>query len=283
MRDLVAHLDDFLARDGVAVLITIASAQGSSPREPGAQMAVRADGRFAGTIGGGVLEWKALGEAQRLLRSAGAPKFDKTFLLGPDLGQCCGGRVTLHFERLNRSDRAHLTALIAGSDRMPVLLFGAGHVGRALVLALAPLPFDVCWVDPRRGEFPLAFPDNVTPVASPDPLAEIRRAAPRTAVLIMTHSHALDLALCDAALRRDDLPSIGVIGSKTKRARFVSQLHKGGLSGEQVARLACPIGLPGLGSKEPAVIAAGIVVQLLRERAQRLASNQTARGKRNAG
>jgi xanthine dehydrogenase accessory factor len=99
----------------------------------------------------------------------------------------------------------------------------------------------------------------------------------------MTHSHALDLALCDAALRRDDLPSIGVIGSKTKRARFVSQLHKGGLSVEQVARLACPIGLPGLGSKEPAVIAAGIVVQLLRERAQRLASNQTARGKRNAG
>jgi xanthine dehydrogenase accessory factor len=150
-------------------------------------------------------------------------------------------------------------------------------------LALAPLPFDLRWVDPRRSEFPAVFPDNVTPVASPDPLGEIRRAAPGTAVLIMTHSHALDLALCDAALRRNDLASIGVIGSKTKRARFVSQLRKGGLSAEQVARLACPIGLPDLGSKEPAVIAAGIVVQLLRERAQRSASDHTSRGERNAG
>jgi xanthine dehydrogenase accessory factor len=283
MRDLLGHLDGFLAKDGVAVLITIASVQGSSPREPGAQMAVRADGRFAGTIGGGVLEWQALGEAQKMLGHASARVLEKTFLLGPDLGQCCGGRVLLRFERLAASDRARLSSLVQRSDRMPVLIFGAGHVGRALVLALAPLPFDVRWVDPRRSEFPSAFPDNVTPIASPDPLDEILRAAPGTAVLIFTHSHALDLALCHAALRRDDLASIGVIGSETKRTRFVSQLLKGGLPAERIGRLTCPIGLPDLGSKEPAVIAAGIVVQLLREKAQRSASDQSSRGERNAG
>lgn len=276
------HLDSILADDGAAVLITIASVQGSSPRETGAWMAVRADGRFTGTIGGGALEWKALGEAQRLLRSEGPATLEKTFLLGPDLGQCCGGRVTLRFDRLNGGDRARLAALIMSHDRMPVLLFGAGHVGRALVLALAPLPFDLHWVDPRRSEFPAVFPDNVTPVASAEPTENVKLAAPGTAVLIMTHSHALDLALCDTALRRDDLPFVGVIGSQTKRARFLSQLGKAGLGTEQITRLTCPVGLPDLGSKEPAAIAAGIAVQLLREKARRGISAQSRKDERHA-
>lgn len=282
MKDVLEHLQGFLDSDGVAVLVTIVGVQGSSPREAGTCMAVRADGRFAGTIGGGALEWQALGEAQKLLHHGGAAVVEKTVLLGPDLGQCCGGRVTLRLERLDRSDRAHLPARLRANDRMPVLMFGAGHVGRALVLALAPLPFDVRWVDPRRSEFPAAFPDNVTPVASLEPTAEIMSAAPGTAVLIFTHSHALDLALCDAALRRDDLGSIGVIGSQTKHARFMSQLRNGGLAAEQIARLLCPIGLPDLGSKEPAAIAAGIAVQLLREKAGRAASTQSGRDERNA-
>ncbi|MBN8534064.1 MAG: xanthine dehydrogenase accessory protein XdhC [Rhizobiales bacterium] len=283
MRDLLGHLESFLAKDGVAVLITIVSVQGSSPREAGAQMVVRADGRFAGTIGGGALEWQALGEAQKFLHREDAAFLEKTIVLGPDLGQCCGGRVQLRYERLLASDRRRLPSLVQQSNRMPVLMFGAGHVGRALVLTLAPLPFDVRWVDPRRSEFPSVFPDNVTPVSPSDPLEEVNRAAPETAVLIFTHSHALDLALCGAALKRDDLASVGVIGSKTKRARFVSQLQKGGLSADQITRLTCPIGLPDLGSKEPAAIAAGIAVQLLRERAQRSASSLFDKGERNAG
>jgi xanthine dehydrogenase accessory factor len=283
MRDILAYIDGFLASDGVAVLITIVSVQGSSPREAGACMALRADGRFIGTIGGGALEWQALGEAQKMLGSGSTITLEKTFLLGPDLGQCCGGRVHVRFERLDSSDRARLSSLVPVSARMPVLLFGAGHVGRALVLALAPLPFDLRWVDPRRGEFPTVFPDNVTPVAAAEPTEEVKLAAPGTAVLIMTHSHALDLALCDAALRRSDLLFVGVIGSQTKRARFLRQLEKAGLGHGQIARLICPIGLPDLGSKEPAAIAAGIAVQLLREKAARETVNALRTDERHVG
>lgn len=276
MSDILAHLDRFLSADGRAVLVTIVAVQGSSPREVGTMMAVRADGRFTGTIGGGALEWQALGEAQKLMRDDRPVLFEKTVLLGPDLGQCCGGRVTLRFERLNAADRARLPGLFARAERMPILLFGAGHVGRALVLALAPLPFELRWIDPRRSEFPAAFPDNVTPAAPADPVAEIAGAVPGSAVLILTHSHALDLAIADAALRRDDLAFIGVIGSQTKRARFLSQLKQAGLAPAQIARLTCPIGLPELGSKAPAVIAAGMAVQLLQVKAQCDAENREA-------
>lgn len=269
MSDILTHLDAFLAADRRAILITIVAVQGSSPREASTHMAVRADGRFSGTIGGGALEWQALSEAQKLMQDDHPASIERTILLGPDLGQCCGGRVTLRFERLNAADRARLPALLARVEPMPVLLFGAGHVGRALVLALAPLPFNVRWIDPRRGEFPAAFPDNVTPVAPDDPVAETAKALPGSAVLILTHSHALDLAIADAALRRDDLAFVGLIGSQTKRARFVSQLKQAGLAPGQITRLTCPIGLPGLGSKAPAIIAAGVAVQLLQVKAQR--------------
>ncbi|MGL5448579.1 MAG: xanthine dehydrogenase accessory protein XdhC [Rhabdaerophilum sp.] len=274
MIDTFAHLDRFLSEDGHAVLITIVAVQGSSPREVGTMMAMRADGRFTGTIGGGALEWQALGEAQKLMRDDRAAKLEKTILLGPDLGQCCGGRVTLRFERLNAADRSRLEIMKVVENRLPILLFGAGHVGRALVLALAPLPFDVRWLDPRRSEFPEAFPDNVTPVALENPMAEIAQALPGSAVLILTHSHALDLAIADAALRRDDLAFVGVIGSQTKRARFVSQLKQAGLGKERIDRFTCPIGLPDLGSKAPGVIAAGVAVQMLHVKAHRDAQDK---------
>ncbi len=253
------------------VRVTISEARGSSPREVGAAMLVDADGRFTGTIGGGVLEWQALAEAQRLLQS-GRDFHEKSFALGPDLGQCCGGRVTLSFERVTAE--ARLEKAVA----TPVLLFGAGHVGRALVLALAPLPFNVRWIDPRKEAFPLAFPPNATPVAPADPVTEIAGAPAGSLVLILTHSHALDLALCDAALRRDDLPFVGVIGSLTKRARFLSQLRGMGHAEDGLKRLTCPIGFKDLGSKEPAVIAAGVAVQLLQEQAKQAATTTASRG-----
>lgn len=251
--------------------ITIAEAHGSTPREAGAAMLVDAKGRFTGTIGGGALEWQALAEAQRLLQS-GEIRREMRFALGPDLGQCCGGRVTLSFERVEGEVAA------AKAVTTPVLLFGAGHVGRALVLALAPLPFDVRWIDPRPNTFPQAFPPNATPVAPADPVTEIASAGAGSLVLILTHSHALDLALCDAALRRDDLPFVGVIGSATKRARFLSQLRAMGHAEDALTRLTCPIGFKDLGSKEPAFIAAGVAVQLLQERAKAAASRDVSRG-----
>jgi xanthine dehydrogenase accessory factor len=282
MSDVHQHLDAWLAEDGCALLVTIGAVAGSSPREAGTQLAVRADGRFTGTIGGGALEWQALGEAQKLLRPDAPALVEKTVILGPDLGQCCGGRVTLRFERLTQADRARLPTLFAPERRMPVLLFGAGHVGRALVLALAPLPFDLHWIDPRRNEFPAVFPSNVTPVSPDDPVFEIAHAPHDAAILVLTHSHALDLALCDAAMRRPDFPLIGVIGSQTKRARFVSQLRQMGHDDKTLARLTCPIGLPELGSKAPAVIAAGVAVQLLQLKARQASDLWSAKDKLDA-
>lgn len=254
------------------IRITIAEARGSTPREAGAAMLVDEAGRFTGTIGGGTLEWQALAEAQRLLRS-GAAQREMSFALGPDLGQCCGGRVMLRFERVTDA------AMLEKPEAMPLLLFGAGHVGRAIALALAPLPFALRWIDPRPNAFPAAFPPNVTPVAPADPVTEIAGAEAGSLVLILTHSHALDLALCDAALRRDDLPFVGVIGSETKRARFLSQLRGMGHADDTLARLTCPIGIRDLGSKEPAVIAAGVAVQLLQERAKAAESRDVSRGR----
>jgi xanthine dehydrogenase accessory factor len=150
-----------------------------------------------------------------------------------------------------------------GDERRPLVLFGAGHVGRALVMALAPLPFRISWVDPRPDAFPDHVPANVTTVQADEPakvLAEVRNG---TFVLAMTHSHPLDLAVAAAALGDTRFPYVGVIGSKTKRARFVSQLRDAGIPPARVADLVCPIGVGAVHSKLPAVIAAMTVIELL--------------------
>jgi xanthine dehydrogenase accessory factor len=153
-----------------------------------------------------------------------------------------------------------------GEARTTVLLFGAGHVGRAVVLALSQLPFSVRWIDTRADQFPQYAPANVVNVRTDGPEREIN-AAPRGAfAVIMTHSHPLDYSIAAAALRRPDLGFVGLIGSATKRARFESLALKSGIGEKQIARLACPIGLPDIKGKEPSIIAAGVVAQLLIER-----------------
>jgi xanthine dehydrogenase accessory factor len=157
-----------------------------------------------------------------------------------------------------------------GELRKTVLLFGAGHVGRAVVLALSQLPFSVRWIDSRAGQFPDYVPANVTTLRTDQPELEIGAAPPGAFVVIMTHSHPLDYSIAAAALRHPDLGFVGLIGSATKRARFASQARQLGLSDEQISRLVCPIGLPGIKDKEPSIIAAGVAAQLLlaRERAR---------------
>lgn len=145
----------------------------------------------------------------------------------------------------------------------PLYLFGAGHVGRALILALAPLPFEVVWIDPRREAFPAATPANVRPVHLIDPAAAFAGAPPEAFVLVMTHSHPLDLELVHGALAAHRFGYVGLIGSATKRARFIKRLGDFGLSGEAVSRLVCPIGLAGIASKAPAAIAASVAADLL--------------------
>jgi xanthine dehydrogenase accessory factor len=155
-----------------------------------------------------------------------------------------------------------LLETFARSSR-PLDLFGAGHVGRALVLALAPLPFDVVWIDPRREAFPGAMPANVRAVHLPDPAAALAGAPADAFVLVMTHSHPLDLEIVHAALAAERWPYVGLIGSATKRARFAKRLRAWGLSVDAVARLVCPIGLAGIASKSPAAIAASVAADLL--------------------
>lgn len=269
-----------VAAQGTCALVSVVRAEGSVPREEGARMVVTRDG-FHGTIGGGTLEWKALAAAQRLL---GKPRQVRmlTQSLGPDLGQCCGGRVTLAIECFDSSALAEATELAAreqagpftltsrlpglvenfGERRRAVMVFGAGHVGRALILSLAPLPFDVTWADPRPEAFPGAMPQNVTGVSG-DPLDVVAAAPNGSLVFIMSHSHALDLALADAALRNPAIAHVGVIGSATKRARFERRLRDAGVDQSRVAAMICPIGVGGIRSKLPAAIAVSVAAQLI--------------------
>jgi xanthine dehydrogenase accessory factor len=296
------RLIEAIEAEGAAALITLAETAGSSPREAGVRMVVRVSGGFYGTIGGGELEYRALDEARAALAAGRGPARRRSVALGPELGQCCGGRVVWRIETFDARDLAELAPLgaaereapfvalarLAGDGRVerrlgdaaengewreafgeattPVYLFGAGHVGRALALALAPLPFAVRWIDPRADEFPQLTPANVKLVAPADPPAELTAAPDGAFVLAITHSHALDLAVVAEALRQDRFPYVGVIGSATKRARFVSQLKAAGFAEAQVAKLVCPIGAPGIVGKEPAVIAVAVAAQLLMAR-----------------
>ncbi len=261
------RLAGIVARDGAAALVTVVDTKGSAPRETGAMMAVLADGSFFGTIGGGALEHEAQVLARQLAGQGNAVSRRIDRALGPDLGQCCGGRVVLDLDVFTRDNADVLTTRIADADardhRQPLVIFGAGHVGRALSLALAPLPFIVTWIDSRDDAFPAHIPANVRPVKSRDPPSEIAHVPSGAFVLILTHDHALDLAITAAALSRDDLPFVGLIGSATKRARFARRLAELGIDVSRIASLVCPIGLPGITGKEPAVIAASVVAQML--------------------
>jgi xanthine dehydrogenase accessory factor len=150
-----------------------------------------------------------------------------------------------------------------GDSNRKLYLFGAGHVGRALILALAPLPFDVIWIDPREGAFPSAVPSNVMTIQSENPAVEIADAPPCSFALVMTHSHGLDLEITDAVLRSPRFAYAGLIGSATKRARFSRRLREAGIAECRIAGLVCPIGSPSITSKHPAAIAAATAVQLL--------------------
>jgi xanthine dehydrogenase accessory factor len=247
-----------------AVLVTVAATEGSAPRSPGAWMAVFAD-RVLGTVGGGQLEFEAIAQARRLL-AAGDAEATRRFALGPSLGQCCGGVMHLRFERVVAADIAGLESRLA-PQLAPLALFGGGHVGRALVNALAPLPYSVRWIDSRDEIFPGRLPANVTTEHSEPVHGAVRDLAPGSRVLIMSFSHAEDLDIVAACLRRmrelGDLPYVGLIGSETKWAAFRHRLEERGFRRAELARITCPIGLPGIRGKQPEVIAASAAAQIL--------------------
>jgi xanthine dehydrogenase accessory factor len=249
-----------------AVLVSVDATQGSAPRESGAWMAVFAED-VIGTIGGGHLEFDAIQEARRRLAGTAAADPVRQYSLGPSLGQCCGGVVRLRFERVSATDIAALEERLA-PQRSPLALFGGGHVGKALVNVLSLLPFAITWIDSRDEIFPpQQVPANVACEHSDPVHGAVADLAAGSRVLIMSFSHAEDLDVVAACLRRQreraDLPYIGLIGSKTKWATFRHRLEERGFSEAELAQVTCPIGLPGITGKEPEVIAVSVAAQLL--------------------
>ena len=252
----LAEMRALCAVHGPVARVVVAGTAGSTPRNVGAARMVWAGGA-CGTIGGGALEAMAIEAARAMLRSGeDARRIDQP--LGPEIGQCCGGRVTLNLRRAGREDVEALTRAEAGPSPQ-ILIFGAGHVGAALVRALGPLPVDVKIIDSRAERLtPLA--DAAALVETPLPEAEVDAAPSGAAYVVLTHDHATDFLIAEAALARGDAAYVGMIGSATKRAVLAARLREAGVPD---TALTCPIGLPGLRDKRPEVIAASVSAQLL--------------------
>ncbi|MEX0860388.1 MAG: xanthine dehydrogenase accessory protein XdhC [Cucumibacter sp.] len=263
-----ADLDAFLARAAAAVLVEVTATRGSTPREAGAFMLVAAT-ESLGTIGGGQLEYMAIDEARQLIArrriAKSKQRAEMDVPLGPDIGQCCGGRVELTLRLLDpqaaKTLRARLDLEVA---RLPhVYVFGAGHVGKALALALAPLPFRTFIVETRTAELE-NLPGGVEARLAAIPEAIVRAAPQDSAFIVLTHDHALDFMIVREALARPDASYVGMIGSKTKRARFARWYRAEGGNPARLARLVCPIGGHDVPDKRPEIIAALTAAELLR-------------------
>lgn len=288
-----------------AAMVSVLASEGSAPRGAGTRMLVTQEGQ-SGTIGGGQLEFRALEQARAILSHPTGTWRVQDYPLGPFLGQCCGGRVRLLVEHVDPAglgwladaapDRTLVSRLAAegierhvsddpvparlsargdrprageslyekiGQRVRPVYLFGAGHVGQAIARHAGNLPFHLAWFDTR----PVFDAIDGVAIVPEDTVEQCVAEAPEdAAILILTHDHELDYRLVKAALERAPVTYIGLIGSATKRARFLSRLGKDGLGPEALARLTSPIGVPGVRGKEPDVIAIATLAQLLQLR-----------------
>jgi xanthine dehydrogenase accessory factor len=296
-----AALRAAVAAHGPVARVVVAAADGSTPREAGAAMLVWAEGQ-AGTIGGGALELTAAERARAALADR-RDRLDRA-PLGPALGQCCGGAVTLLTEVWTEARLEALGDVIArpvpgGPETMPLSvtrllsaarnrgerprptlkdgwmvepvshaaralwIWGAGHVGRAIVATLAPLPdLAITWIDTAPGRFPETIPDGVTRLVAANPADLVAYAPAEAEHLVLTYSHALDLELCHRLLGHG-FGACWLIGSRTKWARFRSRLAALGHTEASIARIRCPIGDPALG-KHPQAIAVGVAHAILK-------------------
>lgn len=232
-RPVLAALEDLNAP---AVQVTLAKAAETSRK-----MLVGADLRV-GSLGDPARDAEAMAEARALLRDGTA----RTRFTEND-------EVTVFYDVVLPGD-------------FNIVIFGAGHVGRALVEVLAGLPCRITWIDDREDGFPDELPDKVTAEVSPDPVDDVADAPAGSFFMVLTHSHHLDLRLTERILRRGDFRYFGLIGSKTKRRRFEARLRKQGMAEETLARMACPIGISGISGKHPAEIAVSVAAELLRHR-----------------
>jgi xanthine dehydrogenase accessory factor len=253
-----------------AVLVSVDSIVGSTPREPGARMIVT-EQHFFGTIGGGNLEYQACRIARNQLQQDIEDGLQR-FPLGAGLGQCCGGLVNLMFERL-RPD-SDWAGIAQQDEELELYLFGAGHVGSALVRSLYDLPIRINWIDTRDGMLPQQPPAGVNAICTDTPEAEIDAAAAGSYFLVMTHDHSLDQRLCEQILKRDDFAYFGLIGSLSKRRNFETRMRRRGIDAKKFERMTCPIGIGGITSKQPAQIAISVAAEILQVYDRALKSTQ---------
>ena len=324
-----------------AVMVTVVSITGSTPREVGAKMIVTKQQLF-GTIGGGNLEHQAMAIARKQLQANQIQKMQR-FPLGAGLGQCCGGLVNLLFEpvvestswvseaeALQLENKNWIRAVSIDDDqccflltegklkKLPseqklspdliriagnmlidqtdssqiqsgyyletvkqtdfeLLLFGAGHVGKAIVKIMSELPVHIRWIDTRDDQFPIEIPNNVETICTDTPEAEIDNAASGSFFLVMTHDHGLDQCLAEQILKRDDFAYFGLIGSKTKRRMFEKRMTQRNISPDRFESMTCPIGIVGIRSKQPAAIAISVSAQLMQLHDQQSHNEQPVR------
>jgi len=249
MHNWISALADLQTQGEACVLVTIIEELGSTPRNAGSKMVVSAE-RIFDTIGGGHLEYRAMEIARQMLASRSQDTRLERFSLGASLGQCCGGVNVLLFEPM-------------GQPQAQIAVFGAGHVGRALVPLLASLPCQVRWIDSREQEFPQLIPSGVRQIVAEDPLDEIDTLPSGSYCIVMTHNHQLDLELSAAILKRGDFSYFGLIGSKTKGAKFEHRLRDRGFEPAVLQRMRCPMGLSEVKGKLPIEIAVSIAAEVI--------------------
>jgi len=252
----------FLNKRPDSVLIEVTDVRGSAPRDAGAWMLVARDMIFR-TIGGGQLEYMAIDHARKILLGGKDSPMDVP--LGPEIGQCCGGRVALGFKRVNRGLAEELVTKVDAEIAMRphVYVFGAGHVGDALAYALSLTPVRVILVDTREAELMAVDAPGVETCLAAMPEQVVRSAPPASAFIVLTHDHALDFLIVAEALQRRDAVYVGMIGSKTKKATFKNWLKNEFGSADLFENLVCPVGGAVVKDKRPEVIAALAAAEVL--------------------
>lgn len=233
------------------VLITVLGTRGSTPRDCGTKMVVSQSKSYQ-TIGGGNLEYQAIDKARELLQKPCSEQIIEQFPLGAKLGQCCGGHATLMFE-------SYINANI------DIMLFGAGHVGKALVSILSQLPCRVHWVDSREAEFPENIAHNITKIISDSPADEVATMPANAYFVVMTHNHSIDFTISEAILLRRDARYLGLIGSQTKWKRFQMRFKHKGYRDDFFSLVRCPIGLDDVPGKLPGEVATSVAGEIISE------------------
>ena len=244
--EIVAQMSE---KSKAYVIVTVLEVRGSSPREEGAKMIVTEDQSYL-SIGGGNLEYQAIALSRELILEAGLVSKIEDFPLGPKVGQCCGGKVRLLFESFP-------------AETIRISIFGAGHVGKALIGIVSQLPYRIRWIDNREHEFPKAIPSNVEKVVSGRPHLDIRSSSMADYFVVMSHSHKIDFEIVQAVLKMGNYRYLGLIGSESKKKRFESRLIKRGVPDDQISRLSCPMGIGQITGKSPIEVAVSVASELI--------------------